>query len=110
MLLQSPSKYCRDTKCLSPDVESTCQNEFKELVLFYVTYLWCTLGTSWCILSGGGGAYRAQRDITVEGYCILLTCVSEHFIGVERNIGVNRNYPELNAVNVTGRVEYTFLR
>ena len=71
MLLLCPSEYC-DKKVLGSDVEATCKNEFKKLVLLYVTYPWCTLDTSWCILLKKKSYYQAQWDYTVEDSYILV--------------------------------------
>jgi hypothetical protein len=73
-------------------------------------YLWCVLGTSWCILLKIKSYFQAQRDITVEGYCILVDQCERTFIGVERNVGVNRNCTKPNSANVAEKIENIFLR
>jgi hypothetical protein len=65
--------------------------EFKKLVLLYVMYPRRTLGTSWCLLLKKNLITKHNRITPSKVPVSLLTCVSQHFIGVERNIGLTEN-------------------
>jgi hypothetical protein len=69
----------------------------------------CTHGTTWCILLKIKLVTKLNGISPSKITIPLLTCVAKHFICVERNIGVNQNYTELNSVNIAGKIEYQFL-